>query len=77
VGKPFIPYIFLKKKIFANWADPIIQNEVSSRVLFNVLIQIAQGPQPRSGDVENNVTSYINITTIRIKRNVTIPKRSR
>ena len=48
VDKLFIPYIFLKKKIIANWADPIIQNKVSSGVLFNALIQIAQGPQPRS-----------------------------
>jgi hypothetical protein len=40
-------------------------------------MQIAQGAQPRSGDVENYVTSSINIATIMIKGNVTIPKRSR
>jgi hypothetical protein len=26
VDKPFIPCIFLKKKIISNWADPIYQN---------------------------------------------------
>ena len=46
-------------------------------MLFNALTQIAQGAQPRSGDIGNNVTSPINITTIMIKGNVTIPKRSR
>ena len=45
-------------------------------MLFNALTQIAQGAQPRSGDVENYVTSSINIATIMIKGNVTIPKRS-
>ena len=73
MDKPFTPCIFLKKKIISNWADPIIQNKVSSGVLFNALMQIAQ---PRSGDIENNVTSPINITTIMIKGNVIIPKRS-
>ena len=77
VDKPFIPCIFLKKKIIASWEDPISQNKVSSGVLFNALTQIAQGAKPRSGDAENNVTSSINITTIMIKGNVTIPKRSR
>ena len=76
VDKPFTPCIFLKKKIISNWADPIIQNKVSSGVLFNALTQIAQGAQPRSGDIGNNVTSPINITTIMIKGNVIIPKRS-
>ena len=46
-------------------------------MLFNALMQIAQGAQLGSGDVGNNVTSPINITTIMIKGNVTIPKRSR
>jgi hypothetical protein len=46
-------------------------------VLFNALTQVAQGAQSDSSDVENNVTSPINITTIMIKGNVTIPKRSR
>ena len=45
-------------------------------MLFNALTQIAQGAQQRSGDIGNNVTSPINITTIMIKGNVTIPKRS-
>jgi hypothetical protein len=76
MDKPFKPCIFLKKKIISNWADPIIQNKVSSGILFNALTQIAQGAQLRSGDVENSVTSSINITTIMIKGNVTIPKRS-
>ena len=76
VYKPFTPCIFLKKKIISIWADPIIQNKVSSGVLFNALTQIAQGAQPRSGDIVNNVTSPINITTIMIKENVIIPKRS-
>ena len=76
VDKPFTPCIFLKKKIISNWADPIIQNKVSSGVLFNALMQIAQGAQLGSGDVGNNVTSPINITTIMKKGNVIIPKRS-
>ena len=76
VDKPFTPCIFLKKKIISNWADPISQNKVSSGVLFNALTQVAQGAQSGSGDVGNNVTSPINITTIMIKGNVTIPKRS-
>ena len=46
-------------------------------MLFNALTQVAQGAQSGSGDVGNNVTSPINITTIMIKGNVTIPKRSR
>jgi hypothetical protein len=49
---------------------------VSSGVLFNALTQVAQGAQSGSSDVENNVTSPINITTIMIKGNPTIPKRS-
>jgi hypothetical protein len=49
---------------------------MSSRVLFNALTQVVQGAQSGSGDVGNNVTSPINITTIMIKGNVTIPKRS-
>ena len=77
VDKPFTPCIFLKKKIISNWADPISQNKVSSGVLFNALTQVAQGAQSGSGDVENNITSPINITTIMIKGKVTIPKRSR
>ena len=76
VDKPFTPCIFLKKKIISNWADPISQNKVSSGVLFNALTQVAQGAQSGSGDVENNITSPINITTIMIKGKVTIPKRS-
>ena len=76
VDKPFTPCIFLKKKIISNWADPIIQNKVSSGVLFNALKQIAQGAQSGSGDIGNNVASPINITTIMMKGNVTIPKRS-
>ena len=77
VDKPFTPCIFLKKKIISNWADSISQNKVSSGVLFNALTHVAQGAQSGSSDVENNVTSPINITTIMIKGNVTIPKRSR
>ena len=68
--------MFLKKKIISNWADPIYQNKVSSGVLFNALTQVAQGAQSGSSDAENNVTSPINITTIIIKGNPTIPKRS-
>jgi hypothetical protein len=49
---------------------------VSFGVLFNDLMQVAQGAQSGSSDVENNVTSPINITTIMIKGNATIPKRS-
>jgi hypothetical protein len=45
-------------------------------VLFNALTQVAQGTQSGSSDVKNNVTSPINITTIIIKKNMTIPKRS-
>ena len=45
-------------------------------MLFNALTQVAQGAQSGSSDVGNNVTSPINITTIMIKGNVTIPKRS-
>jgi hypothetical protein len=45
-------------------------------VLFNALMQVVQRAQSGSSDVKNNVTSPINITTIMIKRNVTIPKRS-
>jgi hypothetical protein len=77
VDKPFTPCIFLQKKIISNWADPISQNKVSSGVLFNALMQISQGAQSGSGDVGNNVTSPINITTILIKGNVTISKISR
>ena len=46
-------------------------------MLFNALTQVAQGAQSGSSDVGNNVTSPINITTIMIKGNATIPKRSR
>ena len=46
-------------------------------MLFNGLTQVVQGEQLGSSDVGNNVTSPINITTIMIKGNVTIPKRSR
>ena len=74
VDKPFTPCIFLKKKIISNWADPIYQNKVSSGVLFNALTQVGQGAQSGSSDVGNN--SPINITTIMIKGNVIIPKRS-
>jgi hypothetical protein len=77
VDKPFKPCIFLKKKIISNWAVPISQNKVRSGVLFNALMQVVQGAQSGSGDVENNVTSPIHITTIMIKGNVTISKRSR
>jgi hypothetical protein len=70
------PVCFLKKKIISNWADPISQNKVSSGVLFNALMQVVQGAQSGSSDVGNNVASPINITTIMIKGNVTIPKRS-
>lgn len=77
VDKPFTPCMFLKKKIISNWADAINQNKVSSGVLFNALTQVVQGAQSGSSDVGNNVTSPINITTIMIKGNVTIPKRSR
>jgi hypothetical protein len=45
-------------------------------VLFNALMQVVQGAQSGSSDAGNNVTSPINITTIMIKGNVTIPKRS-
>ena len=76
VDKPFTPCMFLKKKIISNWADPISQNKVSSGVLLNALTQVAQGAQSGSSDVGNNITSSINITTIMIKGNVTIPKRS-
>jgi hypothetical protein len=76
VDKPFTPCIFLKKKIISNWVDPLSQNKVSSGVLFNALTQVAQRVQSDSGDVENNITSTINITTIMIKGKVTIPKRS-
>jgi hypothetical protein len=77
VDKPFTPCMFLKKKIISNWADPINQSKVSSGVLINALMQVVQGAQSGSSDVGNNVTSPINITTIMIKGNVTIPKRSR
>ena len=76
VDKPFTPCMFLKKKIISNWTDFISQNKVSPGVLFNALTQVAQGAQSGSSDVENNVTSPINITTIMIKGNKTIPKRS-
>jgi hypothetical protein len=76
VDKPFTPCIFLKKKIISNWADTISQNKVSSGVLFNALMQVVQEAQSGSGDVGNNVTSPINITTIMIKGNVPITKRS-
>ena len=76
VDKPFTPCIFLKKKIISNWADPISQNKVNSGVLLNVLTQVVQGAQSGSSDVGNNVASPINITTIMIKGNVTVPKRS-
>ena len=46
-------------------------------MLFNALTQVVQGAQSDSGDFGNNVTSPINITTIMIKGNVTMPKRSR
>ena len=68
--------MFLKKKIISNWADPISQSKVSSAVLINALMQVIQGAQSGSSDVGNNVASPINITTIMIKGNVTIPKRS-
>ena len=45
-------------------------------MLLNALTQVAQGAQSGSSDVGNNITSSINITTIMIKGNVTIPKRS-
>jgi hypothetical protein len=70
VDKPFTPCMFLKKKIISNWADPISQNKVSSRVLLNALTKAQSG----SSDVENDVTSPINITTIMIKGNVLFPK---
>ena len=73
----FDNWIFLKKKIISNWTDFISQNKVSSGVLFNSLTQVAQGAQSGSSDVENNVTLPINISTIMIKGNATIPKRSR
>jgi hypothetical protein len=41
-------------------------------VLFNALKQVVQGAQSGSGDVGNNVTSPINITTIMIKGNVSM-----
>jgi hypothetical protein len=44
-------------------------------VLFNALTQVGQGVQSGSSDVGNN--SPINVTTIMIKGNVTIAKRSR
>jgi hypothetical protein len=69
--------MFLKKKIISNWANPISQNKVSSGVLLNALTQVVQGAKSGSSEVGNNVTSPINITTIMIKGNVTIPKRSR
>jgi hypothetical protein len=50
---------------------------VSSGVLLNALTQVVQGAQSGSNGVGTNVTSPINITTIMIKGNVTIPKRSR
>jgi hypothetical protein len=74
VDKPFTPCIFLKKKIISNWADPISQNKVSSGVLFNALTQVVQVVQSGSGDVGNNVTSPINITTIMIKEMRLLPK---
>ena len=46
-------------------------------MLFNALMQVVLGAQSGSSDVGNNVTSPINITTIMIKGNATIPKRSR
>ena len=77
VDKPSIPCIILKKKIISNWVGPIYQNKVSSGVLFYALMQVVQGAQSGSSDVGNNVTSPINITTIMVKGNVTIPKTSR
>ena len=44
-------------------------------MLFNALTQVGQGVQSGSSDVGNN--SPINVTTIMIKGNVTIAKRSR
>jgi hypothetical protein len=77
VDKPFTPCIFLKKKIISNLTDLISQNKVSSKVLFNTLTQVVQGAQSGSGNVKNNITSPINITTIMINGKVTIPKNSR